>query len=154
MHACHATCQYSCNCNYSCRSTKCTMTRHMMATASAVLQLRTQFLQVLSRPVKISISPLYRCNPPRSRDKVPLGTPMARRSIYVSRHPSCVFGTTQLGTTSTFCRSEKRRVLHGVPTQEATIFRTRAQLCRKCQQVVWSIGDTGGASSCSCKACS
>ena len=28
------------------------MTRRMMATASAVLQLRTQFLQVLSRPVK------------------------------------------------------------------------------------------------------
>jgi hypothetical protein len=28
------------------------MTRHMMATASAVLQLRTQFLQALSRPVK------------------------------------------------------------------------------------------------------
>jgi hypothetical protein len=28
------------------------MTRHMMATASAVLQLRTQFLQVMSRPVK------------------------------------------------------------------------------------------------------
>jgi hypothetical protein len=31
---------------------KCTMTRHMMATASAVLQLRTQFLQVLSRPIE------------------------------------------------------------------------------------------------------
>jgi hypothetical protein len=28
------------------------MTRHMMATASAVLQLRTQFMQVLSRLVK------------------------------------------------------------------------------------------------------
>jgi hypothetical protein len=28
------------------------MTRHMMATASAILQLRTQFLKVLSRPIK------------------------------------------------------------------------------------------------------
>ena len=28
------------------------MTRHMMASASAVLQLRTQFLRVLSRPIK------------------------------------------------------------------------------------------------------
>jgi hypothetical protein len=40
------------SCNYSCSSTKCTMTRPMMATASAVLQLRTQFLQVLSRPIE------------------------------------------------------------------------------------------------------
>jgi hypothetical protein len=40
------------SCNYSCSSTKCTMMRHMMATASAVLQLRTQFLYVLLRPVK------------------------------------------------------------------------------------------------------
>jgi hypothetical protein len=47
----------SCNlleysCNYSCRSIKCTMMRHMMAGASVVLQLRTQFLRVLSRPIK------------------------------------------------------------------------------------------------------
>jgi hypothetical protein len=28
------------------------MTRHMMATLSAVLQFRTQFLRVLSRPIK------------------------------------------------------------------------------------------------------
>jgi hypothetical protein len=28
------------------------MTRHMMAGVSAVLQLRTQFLRVLSRPIK------------------------------------------------------------------------------------------------------
>jgi hypothetical protein len=28
------------------------MTRHMMATLSAVLQLRTQFLRVLSHPIK------------------------------------------------------------------------------------------------------
>jgi hypothetical protein len=34
------------------------MTRHMMATASAVLQLRTQFLQVLSRPVNALNKPL------------------------------------------------------------------------------------------------
>jgi hypothetical protein len=40
------------SCNYICSSTKCTMTRHMMATASAVLHLRTQFLRVLSRPIK------------------------------------------------------------------------------------------------------
>jgi hypothetical protein len=28
------------------------MTRHMIVTTSAVLQLRTQFLKVLSRPIK------------------------------------------------------------------------------------------------------
>jgi hypothetical protein len=28
------------------------MTRHMMATTSAILQLRTQILRVLSRPIK------------------------------------------------------------------------------------------------------
>jgi hypothetical protein len=33
------------------------MTRHMMATASAVLQLRTQFLRVLSRPVNTLNTP-------------------------------------------------------------------------------------------------
>ena len=47
---CQLILEYSCN--YSCRSIKCTMTRHMMASASAVLQLRTQFLRVLSRPTK------------------------------------------------------------------------------------------------------
>jgi hypothetical protein len=42
---------YSCNATVVARDL-CTMTRHMMATASAVLQLRTQFLRVLSRPIK------------------------------------------------------------------------------------------------------
>ena len=54
------------------------MTRHMMASASAVLQLRTQFLRVLSRPIKTLKKPFESL--PRSRDKVPLGTPMARCS--------------------------------------------------------------------------
>ena len=39
-------------------------------------------------------------------------------------------------------------MLHGVPTQEAAIFRTQAQLCRKCQQCVGSIGYASGASTC------
>jgi hypothetical protein len=43
--------EYSCY-NYSCCSIKCTMMRNMTAGASAVLQLRTQFLRVMSRPIK------------------------------------------------------------------------------------------------------
>jgi hypothetical protein len=34
------------------------MKRHMMAAASAVLQMHTQFLQVLSRPIKTLNKPL------------------------------------------------------------------------------------------------
>jgi hypothetical protein len=43
---------------------------------------------------------------------------------------------------STFCRSDKRSVLQGVPSHEATIFRTRAQLCQKWQQGGGSIART------------
>jgi hypothetical protein len=128
------------------------MTRHMMATASAVLQLRTQFLRVLSRPVKTLNKPfesLQSAAEPRQG--------AFRRSycytlyiIYLHVHLSFVLADTELRTASTFCISEKRRVLHGVPTQEAAIFRTQAQLCRKCQQGVGSIGYAGGANSCSC----
>ena len=39
------------------------MTRHMMATASAVLQLRTQFLRVLSHPIKTLKKPLESVQP-------------------------------------------------------------------------------------------
>jgi hypothetical protein len=130
------------------------MTRHMMATASAVLQLRTQFLRVttLSRPVKTlnkTFESLQSAAEPRQA--------AFRRSycytlyiIYL--HLSFVLATTQLRTASTFCISERRRVLHVVPSHEAAIFRTQAQLCRKYQKGVWSIGYTGGASSCSCMA--
>jgi hypothetical protein len=51
------------SCNYSCRSIKCTMTRHMMATLSSVLQLRTQLLRVLSHPIKTLKKPLESLQP-------------------------------------------------------------------------------------------
>jgi hypothetical protein len=110
-------------------------------------------LAVVSRaPSRRSRSLLNRCNPPWSRDKVPLGTSMTTDYISTLRHLCCVGWTTQLRTASTFCTSEKRSVLHIVPSHEAAIFRTQAQLCRKCQQVVRSIGYAGGASNCSCRA--
>ena len=154
MHACHATCQlileYSCN--YSCRSIKCTMTRHMMATASAVLQLRTQFLRVLSRPIKTLKKPFESLQSAAEPRQGAFRHLHDYRLYYLVSRVSSSCRTTQLRRPSTFCSSEKGRVLHGVPTQEAAIFRTQKQLCRKCQQVCRSIGYAGGASSCSCLA--
>ena len=103
-------------------------------------------------PSRRSRSLWNRCNPPRSRDKVPVGTSMTKTiffSCLVSRLLCSVF---YLRRPSTFGSLEKGRVLHGVPTQEPAIFRTQKQLCRKFQQVVWSIRCTGSASSCSCLA--
>ena len=60
------------------------MTRHMMATASADLQLRTQFLKVLSRLFKAlhkHFESLQSAAEPRQA--VPLGTPMATGYIYI-----------------------------------------------------------------------
>jgi hypothetical protein len=56
--------------------------------------------------------------------------------IYLIR--CSVLATSELRRLSTFCISDKRRMLNGVPTQEAAIFRTRAQLCQKWQQCVRS----------------
>ena len=130
------------SCNYSCRSIKCTMMRHMMAGASVVLQLRTQFLRVLSRPIKTLKKPfesLQCAAEPRQG--------AFRRSyyymlfiIYVIR--CCVFPTSDLRRLSLFCISDKRRMLNGVPTQEPEIFRTRGQLSQNWQQCVRSIAKT------------
>jgi hypothetical protein len=58
------------------------MTRHMMATASAVLQLRTQSLQVLSRPVKTRNTPFKSLqSAAEPRQTVPLGTSKAKGYI-------------------------------------------------------------------------
>jgi hypothetical protein len=57
--------------------------------------------------------------------------------IYLIR--CCVFPTSELRRLSTFCISDRRRMLNGVPTLEPAIFRTRAQLCQKWQQCVRSI---------------
>ena len=100
-------------------------------------------------PSRRSRSLWNRCNPPRSRDKVPFGTSMTKTifiSCLVSRLLCSVF---YLRRPSTFGSSENGRVLHGVSTQEPAIFRTQKQLCQKCQQVVRSIGYAGSASGCS-----
>ena len=61
------------------------MTRHMMATLSVVLQLRTQILRVLSCPIKTLKKPFESLqSAAEPRQTVPLGTPMARRYIYIS----------------------------------------------------------------------
>jgi hypothetical protein len=128
------------------------MTRHMMATASAVLQLRTQFLWVLSRPVKTLNKPFESMQSTAEPRQGAFRCSYCYTLYIIYLHLSFDLATTQLRTASTFCISEKRRVLHVVPSHEAAIFRTQAQLCRKCQQCVRSIGYAGSASSCSCLA--
>jgi hypothetical protein len=68
-----------------------------------------------------------------------LGTSMTKTTSTTSRDGCFVLATSELRRLSTFCISERRRMLNGVPTQEAAIFRTRAQLCQKWQAGVWSI---------------
>jgi hypothetical protein len=97
------------------------MTRHMMATANAVLQLRTQFLRVLSRPVKTLNKPFESLR----------STAEPRQGAF--RRSYCYTLYYHLFT-SIFCLSdhiaqvcehflhigisEKRRVLHGVPSSQ------------------------------------
>jgi hypothetical protein len=92
------------------------MTRHMMATASAVLQLRTQFLRVLSRPVKTLNKPFESLQSAAEPRQGAFRRSYCYTLYIIYLHLSFVSATTQLRTASTFCISEKRRVLHVVPS--------------------------------------
>ena len=70
------------------------------------------------------------------------GARAAARRIYLASGIRVAPSGPQLRTATIFSRSEKRGLLRDVPTQPSAIFRTRAQLCRKRQLVVWSIART------------